>query len=269
MIYKVRNIVKEKWKIIIPVIVILIILILALTRQENSKSFTNELLKLGFKDSPEQFICEDIKKESNLMMSTRKYSFIAIDGEVYNISFSKKFSNEQNCEKRNFETKVTSHIDNIVVGEDKKYYSVYEDLIPKEDLEFQYNIEDIVEKGYQFVLKKDGNIYYQENKEDTDFTLKYKKEDVEGNIQRFGIINSDYTENEERKIVVMTDKAIYYTKANNKEKCKKFADVKCDYELIKDKILSKYRKYILYVDDTILITTEGKVMYTNSYFDNK
>ena len=27
-------------------------------------------------------------------------------------------------------------------------------------------IEDIIEKSYQFILKKDGNIYYQENKDD-------------------------------------------------------------------------------------------------------
>ena len=37
-------------------------------------------------------------------MTTRKYSIIAIKGQVYNISFSTKYENGQNCEKRDFET---------------------------------------------------------------------------------------------------------------------------------------------------------------------
>ena len=262
---------KSKSKIIVLCgLVVLIILgvvaLLLLPKGNNSKGFYQELKKLKFKDLKESFICSDLKKSKNSLMATRKYSIIAINGEVYDIAFNRKFENGENCQKRGFDTKITSYIDNVVVGQNNKFYSVYENLAEKE-MSFDYDIKDIIQKSYQFILKKDGNIYFQENPTDTTFKVKYKKSDFSGKINSIGIINSDYTENEERKIVVLTDKAVYYTKATNKEKCKEFADVKCDYVLIKDKLLTKNRKHILYVDDTILITKDGKVLYTGNYFD--
>ncbi|MBQ6135683.1 MAG: hypothetical protein IJI60_05145 [Bacilli bacterium] len=258
-------------KIIIAIVVILILIAIIVYILSNSKgAFESQLKKMGFTSlENEGFICDAIKKDSKLMMSTRKYSFIAINGEVYDITFNKQENNKQNCEKRDFSTKIKSYIDNIVVGEDGKYYAVYDNLAQKEDVSFNFGIDDVVQKNYQFFLKKDGNIYFQENPEDENIVLKYKKQDVKGTIQSFSIINSDYTENEERKIVILTDKAVYYTRATNKEKCKNYADVKCDYQLVKDKALSKFRKYILYVDDTAIITKDGKVLYVNDYFDKK
>ena len=258
---------KKRNILIFIFLIVLILIILFLTHYSNRNSFYNKLKEIGFRDLGEQFICNDIESSNNLLMSTRKYSFIAVNGEVYNIAFDRVFDNNQNCEKREFETKLVSHVDDVVIGENQKYYSIYEDLLLKEDLTFDYDTKDIIQKTYQFVLKKDGNIYYQENEEDSNFKIKYKKEDFNGKIQSISVINSDYTENEERKIVVMTDKAIYYTKASNKEKCKKFADVKCDYEMIKDELLSKNIKKILYLDDSILITKDGNILYTNNYFD--
>ena len=261
----------QKYKIlsfaIIVIFAIIILSVVLFLTCSNNQSFYNRLEKMGFRDLGEQFICNDIESNSNLLMSTRKYSFIAIEGEVYNIAFDRLFDNNQNCEKRDFETKLVSHIDDVVVGENAKFYSVYEDLLLREDITFDYDTKDIIQKSFQFLLKKDGNIYYQENEEGSNFKIKYKKDDFEGKIQSIGLINSDYTENEERKIIVITDKAIYYTKADNKEKCKQFADIKCNYKMVKDDFLSKNIKKILYLDDSILITKDGKVLYTNNYFD--
>ena len=258
-------------KVIAAVAIVLIIIAIIVYITSNSKSaFQSQLKKMGFtRLENEGFICDAIKKDSKLMMTTRKYSFIAINGEVYDISFNSLEKGKQNCEKKKFDTKIKSHIDNIVVGEDGKYYAIYDNLAEKEDVSFSIGIEDIVQKSYQFILKKDGNIYFQENPDDQKVVLKYKKSDVKGNIQSFSVINSDYVENEERKIVIMTDKAIYYTRATNKKECKNYADIKCEYQLVKDKILSRFRKYILYVDDTAIITKDGQVLYVNDYFDKK
>ena len=181
----------SKKYIFLVALIVLLLVIFCLSIYDNNQSFYNKLKKQGFSDLGEHFICNDIKSSSNLLMSTRKYSFIAIDGEVYNIAFDRVFDNNQNCEKRDFETKLVSHVDDVVIGENKKYYSIYEDLLLKEDITFDYDTKDIIQKTYQFVLKKDGNIYYQENQEDTNFKIKYKKEDFNGKIQSISIINSD------------------------------------------------------------------------------
>ena len=233
----------------------------------NNDSFLEELKDKGFSDLNEKFVCDAIKRNSDLIMSTREYSVIAIDGEVYNISFNTKFENDQNCEKRGFETKITSHLDNIVIGENGKYYSVYENLLEKNDVKFNYDVKDVVQKVDNYILKKDGNIYYQQ-KSNGKLKLKYKASSLKGKIQNMGLINSDYSETDERKIIVVTNKAIYYSYSENEEKCRKYDNIECNYELKKDKFLSKYRNKILYIDDAIIITKTGKVLYTNNYFNS-
>ena len=243
-------------------LILLFVLIFVFFFPKKSNSFSKKLEKKGFTESKEQFICKSINDDSKLIMTTRKYSLIVINGEVYDINFKTPYENGENCMNRDFSTKLTSHIDNILVGEDNKYYIVYDNLSVKEE-EFSYDIKDIVMKADKYILKKDGNIYYLEGNK---MVLKYKKSDFIGEIQSISVMNSDYREDEERKIIVITDDAIYYSYSENAEKCRIYADVKCNYNMKEDNFLSKYRKEILYVDDTILITKQGKILYTNNYF---
>lgn len=246
-------------------IVVFILLILGIIAFVKSKSvdFLQEVKENGFTDLDEHFICSAIKKDSYLMMSTRKYSFISINGEVYNISFTSTYGEKENCEKRNFPVKIKSHIDDIVVGEDNKYYSVYENLLLKEDVTFSYDIKDIVQKVDNYILKKDGNIYYLKGGK---LILKYKGSSFKGKIQNISLINSDYSEEDEKKIIILTDKAVYYSYSDNEKNCRKYANEKCNYVMRQDKLFSKYRNKLLYIDDTIVITIDGKVLYTNHYF---
>ena len=228
-------------------------------------NFSNQLNEKGFSYVNESFICDAIKKKSHVMMSTRKYSIIAINGEVYDMSFTTKYTDDQNCEKRDFPTKVVAHIDNVVVGEDKKFYNIYDNLSVNESIKYPYDISDIVLKVDRYILKKDGNIYYQDS-DDKIGKVKYKASSLDGKIQSISLIGSDYEKEDEKKIVVMTDKAVYYSYSENEEECRIYANTKCNYTLKKDKFLSKNRKNIFYVDDTVIITKEGKVYYTNDYF---
>lgn len=256
--------------VLFVMIVIISILVIPKLNKNTSNDFYSELKAKGFKDLGESFICDDIKN-NDLMMTTRKYSIIAIKGQVYNISFNTKYQNGQNCEKRDFKTKVVSHLDNYVVGENGKYYSIYENLAEREDIKYSYDTKDIVQKADKYILKKDGNIYYEKDSKDKKIEdVKYSAKSLDGKIQSMSIVNSDYAEYDERKIVVMTTKAIYHSYDDNEEKCRLYADVKCNYQLVKDEFLSKHRKKILYIDDTILITKDGKVIYiADNYFDER
>ena len=251
---------------IVFIFIIIVIRVLFPFKNKQDDDFFQIVKEKGFTDLNEHFVCDAIKNNSTLIMSTRKYSFIAIDGDVYNISFSSSFNENQNCEKRDFTTKLKSHIDDIVIGEDNKYYSVYDNLSLNEKTSLSFETKDVLQKVDRYILKKDGNVYKIDGKK---LLLKYKKSSFEGKIQSISLINLDYDGEDEKKIIVLTDKAIYYSYSENEKECRKYANKKCSYIMKKDDFLSKYRNIILYVDDTILITKEGKVLYTNKYWSSK
>ena len=64
---------------------------------------------------------------------------------------------------------------------------------------------------------------------------------------------------------ILTDKSYYRPLLVNEEECKKYADVECIYEWQKDEELSKFSNDILYRNDFVLITRNGRVYYNSNY----
>jgi len=62
---------------------------------------------------------------------------------------------------------------------------------------------------------------------------------------------------------VLTDKG-YYRYLLVDEDCEKYIDIECEYKLMKDEELTKFKDYILYRDELVLITKNGRV-YWYSY----
>jgi len=63
---------------------------------------------------------------------------------------------------------------------------------------------------------------------------------------------------------ILTDKSYYRPKLINEE-CKKYLDVKCQYEWQKDDELSEIRNDILFRDSEYLILSNGRVFYNSEF----
>ena len=203
-------------------------------------------------------------------------NIIDTDGRIYEVSLGQVYANKKNCKKADTDINVKAIFDNrIVKATTNKYYYLnggngttnYSE-IPKTDNGYElYDIllkeNDIVKvvtansgNGSYYVLKTDGNIYgYVINKENYNSPLKivsvsivYDKSDYNSKIIDFnyaGKANSTY---------IRTENKLYRMKAINYERCSKYVDVACKYDLKEDKVFGKYNDRIIAYNGVTLIT---------------
>ena len=79
-----------------------------------------------------------------------------------------------------------------------------------------------------------------------------------------GHYNETKIENEKPNNFILTDKSYYRYKLVD-DRCLKYIDIECAYELVKDEELTKYKDDILYRDEFMMIISNGRVF--NSYSD--
>lgn len=253
---------------------------------------TRDIRHAGYGLSSNTFTCEDILPKAKDAIVLDKISYlndtfaVTEKGNLYEISLSQPYSNNQNCKKIAFDQKVIAHMDGTILkGADKKLYYAPGTTsatplteVTVNDNSYQiYNLllaSDAVQKvvtvnqsqGLYYVLESDGNVYsYTLVRPDynTPYTL------TERNIvyakDKYGqIVDFHYSQSNQKEIYIKTATEVYRMKASNEKECTKYADVTCNYSIVKDETLSKYlNDKILYQGSTMIITTYGKEFTIN------
>lgn len=267
--------------------VILAVLILVCCSACNG-TITREIRHAGF-SMGDTFTCDNFypKEKEDTNYEKIKYftgsHLINSEGKIYELSLGQKFANDQNCKVSDTNIVVKAIFDDkIVKGIDNKYYylvgsndvSSYS-VIPETDN--SYLIYDLLLKaddvikvitansstGLYYVLKDDGNIYgYTISKKDynslptvTSTTVAYSKNDYGAKIIDFNYAG------ESLNTFLRTDDKIFRMKITNSEECNKYADIKCNYQMLEDEIFNTYKDVIISYNGNTLITNY-KQMFT-------
>lgn len=246
---------------------------------------TRDIRHAGFSIDGNKFVCDDLVPEDEDDQVYEKIKYfkgsyaITEKGEIYDISMSLKYSNNQNCKKANTNLIITSVFDEVGRASDGNYYylttqnngAAYTAVASNDNalalykllLDDTNNIKvQAVDNGTgsYYVLKKDGNIYNyivaRENSNSSynvlSSTVIYNAGSVDGKIIDFGYYGDSLN------TFIKTEDAVYRMKITNAEKCKKYADVACKYELQEEEVFETYKDKILTFNGSTLITTYGK-----------
>lgn len=249
-------------------------------------NITRGIRHAGFSIAGE-FVCDFfvVKDEESLYFNKMKFltsSFIVSEnGDVYEISLGKQYSNKQNCQKSAFNKRVKGLFDNKVArADDGKFYYIapdnnvilYSEVTVADNSYEIYDLllkeEDVVKvvtvdknSGIYYLLKTDGNIYkYVLSRADTKSPYKIDLKEVLYSSGTYGFITDfNFSYNSIMTNYIMTDTSLYRMKVVNLEACNSFADVTCKYEMGNDVGLLEYKKYISGFNGSMLITNYGKV----------
>lgn len=266
-------------------IIVLFISVLFLTGCNGT--VTRELREDGFTLGVDNLTCTNLipKKEGQAVSDKIRYmnETIAISqkGDIYKMSFDKKFSNNENCSKVNIPFKVSGIMnDSVVRGEDNKFYyldnntgakpysevtvnddsyEMYKLLLASADVKKVVTIDE--SNGIYYVLNTDGNVYrYVVSRANYDSPYSITSKTIQYGEENYGkIVDFNYDNSTKEKTYVKTEDTVYRMQIVNKKECDKYADVECKYKFMKDETLTKYYKdKILYYGPTILITTYGR-----------
>jgi len=243
---------------------------------------TRDIRHAGFSVSNNKFICDAFYPENNDDVYYKKVKYftgkhiIDKDGHIYEVSLGQLYENRENCKRANTDIIVKAIYDNkIVKANDNKYYYLEESnnvpsysLVSETDNSYElYSLllsEESVEKvitadsskGIYYVLKGDGIIYsYTINKADNNSPLRIASRSIIYDEVTYNakIVDFNYA-GESTKTYIKTDSNIYRMIASNYDKCSKYADVKCDYEMKLDETLTKYKDRIIVYNGEVLIT---------------
>lgn len=244
-----------------------------------NSSTTRDIRHSGFALSKAELECSALLSSSaidKVRFLTATHA-ITESGQIYSLSTSQKYSNDQNCKLSSLPFGVTALFDdNIARTSDGKIYYLNQaggnaaySLVPINDS--NYKVYSLIlsdpavikvktanaESGHYYVLKNDGNVYnYVVNKTYDNVsiisnTLVYSKVNYGGDIIDFNYAGKNYA------TFVRTNTQIFRMKSTNKEECSRYVDVACEYEMRLDEGLTKHRNKIVGFTGTYLITNYG------------
>lgn len=259
-------------------------------------SGSNNCLDMYFKEN--KFIC-DI--DYNNIKYFQSGYFVTKNNEIYDISFDKLYSNNQNCKKNdidiNFE--IQNIIDNYILSKDNKLYNFYiSDDLEIEEYNYTENMEDMMIKLISntdikyivnttqenlkeinvLILKNDNNLYKQTYKVKGNFPDEYvelEKEELYKSLEEYGNIKYItfepylYTNSgkniqlEENTITtIFSDKGYYYLEEIITDECKKYQDIECELEFKESEIYKRFSNDVKYVGQTYTILSDNSVIQT-------
>ena len=238
---------------------------------------TRDIRHAGFSVS-NKFICDVFTDKDSY--SSVKY-LTDSNGYIYEISLGQVYENKQNCKKANTDVLVKAIFDNkIIKGTDNKYYYLASEnnvtkysLVQETDNSYElYNFllkeDDVVKvitadgsKGIYYVLKKDGNIYsYTVNRTNYNSPLRVVSKSIKYDETNYKskIVDFNYV-GDSSSTYIKTEDGLYRMKATNYDKCSKYADVFCTFEIVEDEVLEKYSDRIIAYNGNVLITDYGQI----------
>lgn len=201
---------------------------------------------------------------------------INTEGKIYELSLGQLYANKENCKEAQTNIKVKAIFDNsIVKATDNKYYYLvgqnntesYREVTPLDNSYYLYDLllkgNDVVKvmtanssNGSYYVLKTDGNVYENivmtkdRNKPPEVVSSKtiYDVTEYGSNILDFNFVgNSGAT-------YIKTEDKIYRMLMTNKDKCTKYADITCNYQMQEDTQLEEFRDRIIAFNGSTIIT---------------
>lgn len=242
--------------------------------------------------------CLDMHFEENKFICDIDYNnikyfqsgyFVTKNNEIYDISFDKLYSNNQNCKKREIDIDVSNIQDYYIFSKNNKIYNV-------RDLEEEYitdysqiylldkNIIKIISSDYDngkinVLVFKDNNIYKQTynitNGENGFNKITFEKEELYKSLEEYGNIKYItfepylYTNSgkniqlEENTITtIFSDKGYYYLEEIITDECKKYQDIECELEFKESEIYKRFSNDVKYVGQTYTILSDNSVIQT-------
>ena len=248
---------------------------------------TRTIRHAGFNLSTSDFVCDYFVSKDENNFNNKKMKFLGSnfivdeDGNVYDMSLAKAYSNNQNCRVSNFSVPIVAILDNTIgMGNDLKYYymnasnsvSAYSEVSVSDS---SYGLYDVLFKiplvvkivtvdqssGTYYLLKNDGNIYkYVVTRSDAQSPFSIVSSEIVYSKENFGFITDfNYSNNAIATTYILSDEKFYRMVATNKDECSKYVDVECQFDLKNDLDLLEQRKYIIGYNGSLLITNYGKV----------
>lgn len=271
----------------IKYIVLFLLVILLTGCSYKYASTTRGIRHSGFTLSSSKFKCDTIFSKDVISDPVKFYAgtyLITENGNLFETSLSKLYSNEMNCRKADIPVKVSSvYGASIIKGIDNKFYyltasegiPLYGEVPQTDD---EYNLYKILlgdssilkavcinsKSGIYYVLKKDGNVYqYTISKNNQSYNLDnvvtiYSSDDYGSNIVDFNYNGSSST------TFIKTESTYFRMLIENSEECYKYADVSCKYKMDIDRGLTDNYKRVLAYNGSSLLSTYGKVFTVNN-----
>ena len=244
-------------------------------------SITRDIRHAGFSVG-DTFTCERFYPKDDEDTSFEKIKYftsghvINSEGKIYELSLGQLYANNENCKEAETDLVVKAiYDDKIIKANDNHYYYLTASnnvqrysVIPETDNSYElYNLllreEDVVKvvtanssTGLYYVLKTDGNVYgYIISKADynspstvTSVSIIYNKNDYGSKIIDFGYAGDSLN------TFIRTDEKVFRMKISNNEKCSKYADIKCEFQMVEDEIFNTYKDVIISYNGNILVT---------------
>ena len=261
----------------------LLTIILCVTCTGCVGDITRGIRHAGFAPSSANFKCKYLLPEDEDNSLYRRLFFLSGNmaitdtGKVYELSFDRTFSNNENCRPASFSKEIVAIMDGSIgktkdghfyqlkgggiytgVPSDSKNYSLYKILLGSPSVKKAFTVDS--ENGIYYVLKKDGNVYRMVvRKENYKSPYELVVSETKYSSVRYGtIIDFNYDPNDAGTFIRSTDK-LYRMYKTNSEECTKYADKPCLYVMNEDTELPKYYDYILGFNGSMLITSYGKI----------
>jgi len=263
----------------IKIMILLMVVLVGCTACNGT--ITREIRHAGFSIG-DTFECKNFFPENKDDTSYEKIKYftssrlINTEGKIYELSIGQTFANDQNCKPAETNLVVKAILDDrIVKGTDNKYYyltgqnnvAAYT-LVPEADNSYQiYDLllkeESVIKvvtadssKGLYYVLKDDGNVYgYTISRAErnappavTSSTVVFSKNDYGSKIVDFNYAGDSLN------TFVKTEEKVFRMMITNNEKCSKYADVACEYEIKEDPVLVTYKDNIIAYNGSTIIT---------------
>ena len=247
-------------------------------------------LEMHFKEN--KFIC-DI--DYNNIKDFQSDYFVTKNNEIYDISFDKLYSNNQNCKKREIDIDVSNIQDYYIFSKNNKIYNV-------RDLEEEYitdysqiylldkNIIKIISSDYDngkinVLVFKDNNIYKQTynitNGENGFNKITFEKEELYKSLEEYGNIKHITFEphlytNSDKNIqlwkstikTIISDKGYYYLNEVKTDECTKYVDIECEFELKESETYKRFSKDIKFLGETFTVLSDNSIVETSIFRKN-
>ncbi len=219
------------------------------------------------------FICE-ISTEDIKDYSGFDNMFLTKDGELYEWSLQ-TFTNETNCKKVDTKIKFSRFINGTLVGYDEKLYDYQDKIIKKGAPEGTGSLNTNIYDKYSDMFLFSRNYSVSDNSFDANHRYAIVKDNIvyetiftsDNDISLFqiGEIPKDEITIGMYYNILKTNKNYYYYSVINREQCNKYADIECEFGLMRFNEISDIYEELQFYSPSgfIILKSEPNVIYSN------
>ena len=243
------------------------------------------------------FVSKELKCDAldniKLLTSDR---LITKDNEIYDISFDKLFSNNQNCKKIETNINISNIRDGFIFSKDNKFYNIsdFEEVGITDRLQIYLldkNIIKIIESDYDeingkinLLVFKNNNIYkqtYNLNLANGNRIITFENEELYKSLEEYGNIKHITFEphlytNSDKNIqlwkstikTIISDKGYYYLNEVKTDECTKYVDIECEFELKESETYKRFSKDIKFLGETFTVLSDNSIVETSIFRKN-